>query len=181
MKTVKNHTMPLNQILPGETIEHLKSLPENSIDVIFADPPYNLQLENELSRPDSSKVDAVNDKWDQFESFKAYDDFSRAWLTEAQRILKPNGTIWVIGSYHNIFRIGYILQDLGYWILNDIIWQKANPMPNFKGTRFTNAHETMIWASKNKNSKKCVFNYEAMKIRKCGPIGFYLFVMVMKD
>ena len=106
MKTVKNHTLPLNQILPGETIEHLKSLPENSIDVIFADPPYNLQLENELSRPDSSKVDAVNDKWDQFESFKAYDDFSRAWLTEAQRILKPNGTIWVIGSYHNIFRIG---------------------------------------------------------------------------
>ena len=127
MKTVKNHSLPLNQILPGETIEHLKSLPENSIDVIFADPPYNLQLENELSRPDSSKVDAVNDKWDQFESFKAYDDFSRAWLTEAQRILKPNGTIWVIGSYHNIFRIGYILQDLGYWILNDIIWQKANP------------------------------------------------------
>ena len=124
MKTVKNHSLPLNQILPGETIEHLKSLPENSIDVIFADPPYNLQLENELSRPDSSKVDAVNDKWDQFESFKAYDDFSKAWLTEAQRILKPNGTIWVIGSYHNIFRIGYILQDLGYWILNDIIWQK---------------------------------------------------------
>ena len=163
MKTVKNHSLPLNQILPGETIKHLKSLPDNSIDVIFADPPYNLQLENELSRPDSSKVDAVNDKWDQFDSFKAYDDFSRKWLTEAQRILKPNGTIWVIGSYHNIFRIGYILQDLGYWILNDIIWQKANPMPNFKGTRFTNAHETMIWASKNKDSKKCVFNYEAMK------------------
>ena len=114
--------------------------------MIFADPPYNLQLENELSRPDSSKVDAVNDKLDQFDSFKAYDDFSRKWLAEAQRILKPNGTIWVIGSYHNIFRIGYILQDLGYWILNDIIWQKANPMPNFKGTRFTNAHETMIWA-----------------------------------
>ena len=122
MKTVKNHSLPLNQILPGETIKHLKSLPDNSIDVIFADPPYNLQLENELSRPDSSKVDAVNDKWDQFDSFKAYDDFSRKWLTEAQRILKPNGTIWVIGSYHNIFRIGYILQDLGYWILNDIIW-----------------------------------------------------------
>ena len=132
MKSVKNHSLPLNQILPGETIKHLKSLPDNSIDVIFADPPYNLQLENELSRPDSSKVDAVNDKWDQFDSFKAYDDFSRKWLTEAQRILKPNGTIWVIGSYHNIFRIGYILQDLGYWILNDIIWQKANPMPNFK-------------------------------------------------
>ena len=163
MKTVKNYSLPLNQILTGDSISHLKSLPDNSIDVIFADPPYNLQLENELSRPDSSKVDAVNDKWDQFDSFKAYDDFSRKWLAEAQRILKPNGTIWVIGSYHNIFRIGYILQDLGYWILNDIIWQKANPMPNFKGTRFTNAHETMIWASKNKDSKKCVFNYEAMK------------------
>ena len=164
MKIVKNLTvLPLNQILAGETLEHLKTLPDNSVDVIFADPPYNLQLENELTRPDSSKVDAVNDKWDQFDSFKAYDDFSRAWLKEAQRILKPNGTIWVIGSYHNIFRIGYILQDLGYWILNDIIWQKANPMPNFKGTRFTNAHETMIWASKNKDSKKYVFNYEAMK------------------
>ena len=163
MNTVKKNSLPINQILPGDTIDHLKSLPENSIDVIFADPPYNLQLENELSRPDSSKVNAVNDDWDQFDSFKDYDNFSRLWLKEAQRILKPNGTIWVIGSYHNIFRIGYILQDLGYWILNDIIWQKANPMPNFKGTRFTNAHETIIWASKNKNSKKYVFNYEAMK------------------
>jgi modification methylase len=163
MNTVKKNSLPINQILPGDTIDHLKSLRENSVDVIFADPPYNLQLENELSRPDSSKVDAVNDDWDQFDSFKDYDNFSRLWLKEAQRILKPNGTIWVIGSYHNIFRIGYILQDLGYWILNDIIWQKANPMPNFKGTRFTNAHETIIWASKNKNSKKYVFNYEAMK------------------
>ena len=163
MNTVKKNSLPINKILPGDTIDHLKSLPENSVDVIFADPPYNLQLENELSRPDSSKVDAVNDDWDQFGSFKDYDNFSRLWLKEAQRILKPNGTIWVIGSYHNIFRIGYILQDLGYWILNDIIWQKANPMPNFKGTRFTNAHETIIWASKNKNSKKYVFNYEAMK------------------
>ena len=163
MNTVKKNSLPINQILAGDTIDHLKSLPENSVDVIFADPPYNLQLENELSRPDSSKVDAVNDDWDQFDSFKDYDNFSRLWLKEAQRILKPNGTIWVIGSYHNIFRIGYILQDLGYWILNDIIWQKANPMPNFKGTRFTNAHETIIWASKNKNSKKYVFNYEAMK------------------
>ncbi len=163
MNTVKKNSLPINQILPGDTIDHLKSLPENSVDIIFADPPYNLQLENELSRPDSSKVDAVNDDWDQFASFKDYDNFSRLWLKEAQRILKPNGTIWVIGSYHNIFRIGYILQDLGYWILNDIIWQKANPMPNFKGTRFTNAHETIIWASKNKNSKKYVFNYEAMK------------------
>ena len=163
MNTVKKNSLPINKILPGDTIDHLKSLPENSVDVIFADPPYNLQLDNELSRPDSSKVDAVNDDWDQFDSFKDYDNFSRLWLKEAQRILKPNGTIWVIGSYHNIFRIGYILQDLGYWILNDIIWQKANPMPNFKGTRFTNAHETIIWASKNKNSKKYVFNYEAMK------------------
>ena len=163
MNTVKKNSLPINQILPGDTIDHLKSLPENSVDVIFADPPYNLQLENELSRPDSSKVDAVNDDWDQFDSFKDYDNFSRLWLKEAQRILKPNGTIWVIGSYHNIFRIGYIVQDLGYWILNDIIWQKANPKPNFKGTRFTNAHETIIWASKNKNSKKYVFNYEAMK------------------
>ena len=163
MNTVKKNSLPINQVLAGDTIDHLKSLTENSVDVIFADPPYNLQLENELSRPDSSKVDAVNDDWDQFDSFKDYDNFSRLWLKEAQRILKPNGTIWVIGSYHNIFRIGYILQDLGYWILNDIIWQKANPMPNFKGTRFTNAHETIIWASKNKNSKKYVFNYEAMK------------------
>ena len=163
MNTVKKNSLPINQVLAGDTIDHLKSLPENTVDVIFADPPYNLQLENELSRPDSSKVDAVNDDWDQFDSFKDYDNFSRLWLKEAQRILKPNGTIWVIGSYHNIFRIGYILQDLGYWILNDIIWQKANPMPNFKGTRFTNAHETIIWASKNKNSKKYVFNYEAMK------------------
>ena len=129
MKTVKNHTLPLNQILPGETIEHLKSLPDNSIDVIFADPPYNFEYQMNY-RPDSSKVDAVNDKWDQFDSFAAYDRFTHDWLKAARRILKPHGAIWVIGSYHNIFRIGYILQDLGYWILNDIIWQKANPMRN---------------------------------------------------
>ena len=141
----------------------MRNLPDNCIDLIFADPPYNLQLDQELLRPNNSKVSAVDDEWDQFESFEEYDNFSDLWLKEAKRVLKPTGSIWVIGSYHNIFRIGYIMQNLGFWILNDVIWQKANPMPNFRGKRFTNAHETMIWASKDKNSKKYTFNYEAMK------------------
>ena len=142
-----------NKIINGNSIEELKKIPDESFNLIFADPPYNLQLKNKLIRPDRSKVNAVNDEWDQFESFKAYDDFTVNWLKECKRVLKKNGSIWVIGSYHNIFRVGAKIQDLGFWILNDVIWNKNNPMPNFRGTRFTNAHETLIWASKNKNSK----------------------------
>ena len=164
MKSVDESLMAkTNKILCGDTVEELRNLPDNCIDLIFADPPYNLQLDQELLRPNNSKVSAVDDEWDQFESFEEYDNFSDLWLKEAKRVLKPTGSIWVIGSYHNIFRIGYIMQNLGFWILNDVIWQKANPMPNFRGKRFTNAHETMIWASKDKNSKKYTFNYEAMK------------------
>ena len=154
--------LPLNQILKGDCVEILNSLPEKSIDLIFADPPYNLQLQNELHRPNMTKVAAVNDPWDQFSSFESYDKFTREWLAACRRILKPTGTIWVIGSYHNIFRVGTIMQDLGFWILNDVIWVKTNPMPNFRGVRFTNAHETMIWASSGKG-KKYTFNYQAMK------------------
>ncbi len=145
--------LPLNQIIQGDCIEVMNSLPEKSIDLIFADPPYNLQLQNDLHRPNMTKVDAVNDDWDQFASFQTYDEFTRSWLTACKRILKPTGSIWVIGSYHNIFRVGTIMQDLGYWILNDVIWIKNNPMPNFRGVRFTNAHETLIWASKGQGSK----------------------------
>ena len=158
----ENYNLPLNKIIKGDSIESMRSLPDNSIDVIFADPPYNLQLKNDLSRPDSSKVNGVTEGWDRFKSFEEYDKFTKDWISEAQRILKPEGTIWVIGSYHNIFRVGNAMQNLGFWILNDIIWYKSNPMPNFKGTRFTNAHETIIWASKNHNSKYN-FNYHAMK------------------
>ena len=158
----ENYNLPLNKIIKGDSIESMRSLPDNSIDVIFADPPYNLQLKNDLSRPDSSKVNGVTEGWDRFKSFEEYDKFTKDWISEAQRILKPEGTIWVIGSYHNIFRVGNTMQNLGFWILNDIIWHKSNPMPNFKGTRFTNAHETIIWASKNHNSKYN-FNYHAMK------------------
>src|SRR5512141_1099141 len=154
--------LPLNQILHGDCIEILKSLPENSVDVIFADPPYNLQLRNDLYRPDMSKVDAVNDGWDQFVDFKAYDEFTSNWLRASQRVLKDTGTIWVIGSYHNIYRVGAIMQDLGFWILNDILWIKNNPMPNFRGVRFTNAHETLIWAQKRKGAKY-TFNHKSMK------------------
>ena len=150
-------------ILIGDCIEQLKSLPDASVDLVFADPPYNLQLGGELLRPDNSKVDAVDDEWDQFESFAAYDTFTRAWLAECRRVLKPDGAIWVIGSYHNVFRLGSALQDLGYWVLNDIIWRKANPMPNFKGTRFTNAHETLIWAARSREQKRYTFNYDALK------------------
>jgi modification methylase len=151
-----------NKIINGDSLEELKKIPSETFDLIFADPPYNLQLKNELSRPDRSKVNAVNDKWDKFESFKSYDEFTIDWLTECKRILKKNGSIWIIGSYHNIFRVGYIVQDLGFWILNDVIWNKNNPMPNFRGTRFTNAHETLIWASKNEKSKY-TFNYQSLK------------------
>ena len=154
--------MDINKIFHGDCLSVLKTLPDESVDLVFADPPYNLQLSNELIRPDNSKVSAVNDDWDKFKSFKEYDIFTKCWLHECRRILKSNGSIWVIGSYHNIFRIGSILQDNGFWILNDVIWRKSNPMPNFKGTRFTNAHETLIWASKNKNSK-FTFNYDSMK------------------
>ena len=150
-------------ILIGDCIEQLKTLPDRSVDLVFADPPYNLQLGGDLLRPDNSKVDAVDDEWDQFESFAAYDRFTREWLAECRRVLKDDGAIWVIGSYHNVFRLGSALQDLGYWVLNDIIWRKANPMPNFKGTRFTNAHETLIWAAKSREQKRYTFNYDALK------------------
>ena len=146
----------LNSIIKGDCVAALEKLPENSVDVIFADPPYNLQLEGDLHRPDHSKVDAVDDHWDQFATFEAYDAFTRAWLMAARRVLKPEGTIWVIGSYHNIFRVGTTLQDMGFWILNDIVWRKSNPMPNFRGRRFTNAHETMIWASPTQGAKKAI-------------------------
>ena len=151
-----------NQIINGDSLEELKKIPSETFDLVFADPPYNLQLKGELTRPDRSKVSAVNDKWDQFENFKKYDDFTYAWLAECKRILKKDGAIWVIGSYHNIFRVGTAIQNLGFWILNDVIWNKNNPMPNFRGTRFTNAHETLIWASKNKSSKY-TFNYQSLK------------------
>lgn len=161
-KTKSAAALPLNSILAGDCIDVMNSLPANSVDLIFADPPYNLQLRGELHRPDNSKVDAVDDAWDQFSSFKAYDTFTKAWLKAARRLLKPDGAIWVIGSYHNIFRVGAALQDAGFWILNDVVWRKSNPMPNFRGKRFTNAHETMIWAGKDENSKY-TFNYEALK------------------
>ncbi len=155
--------LPLDQILQGNCIELMNRLPEKSVDVIFADPPYNMQLKGELHRPDNSHVDAVNDHWDKFDNFASYDDFSRAWLTAARRVLKDNGTIWVIGSYHNIYRVGATLQDIGYWVLNDIVWRKTNPMPNFRGTRFTNAHETLLWCNKGEKYNKYTFNYDAMK------------------
>ena len=155
--------LPLNQIVVGDCIESMNALPPNSVDLIFADPPYNLQLGGDLTRPDNSHVDAVNNEWDKFASFAAYDEFTRAWLKAARRILKDDGAIWVIGSYHNIFRVGAAIQDLGFWILNDVVWNKANPMPNFKGTRLTNAHETLIWASRSEKQKKYTFNYDALK------------------
>lgn len=158
----QKETLSTNVIHNGECAEIMRSLPKESVDLIFADPPYNLQLGGDLHRPNNSKVDAVDNDWDQFESLQAYDEFTRDWLSAARDVLKPDGGMWVIGSYHNIFRLGYILQDLGYWILNDILWVKSNPMPNFRGRRFTNAHETMIWAGKSKESKY-YFNYDAMK------------------
>tara|TARA_A100001035_G_scaffold207676_1_gene167621 strand:+ start:483 stop:1553 length:1071 start_codon:yes stop_codon:yes gene_type:complete len=151
-----------NKIIHGNSLEELKKIPRETFDLIFADPPYNLQLKSELTRPDRSKVSAVNDKWDQFENFKKYDEFTYKWLKQCKRILKKDGAIWVIGSYHNIFRVGNAIQNLGFWILNDVIWNKNNPMPNFRGTRFTNAHETLIWASKSEKSKY-TFNYQSLK------------------
>ena len=141
----------------------MSKLPAGSVDLVFADPPYNLQLKGDLKRPDESHVDAVNNDWDKFSSFAAYDDFTRAWLLACRRIMKPSATLWVIGSYHNIFRVGSIMQDLGFWVLNDIVWRKTNPMPNFRGRRFTNAHETMIWAARDEKAKGYTFNYEALK------------------
>ncbi|MFV0492079.1 MAG: site-specific DNA-methyltransferase [Pseudorhodobacter sp.] len=161
-KTPEAAALPLNQILAGDCIEEMNRLPAGSVDLIFADPPYNLQLKGELHRPDNSRVDAVDDDWDRFSSFAAYDRFTHEWLKAAKRLLKPNGAIWVIGSYHNIFRVGAQLQDQGYWILNDVIWRKSNPMPNFRGKRLTNAHETLIWASRDE-AAKYTFNYEALK------------------
>jgi len=162
-KILVKPTLPLNQIVVGDCIKSMNALPANSVDLIFADPPYNLQLGGDLTRPDNSHVDAVNNAWDKFDSFAAYDEFTRAWLKAARRILKDDGAIWVIGSYHNIFRVGAAIQDLGFWILNDVVWNKANPMPNFKGTRLTNAHETLIWASRSEKQKKYTFNYDALK------------------
>jgi len=156
------HTLPLDEVLVGDCVKLMDSLPEGSVDMIFADPPYNLQLEGDLVRPNNTKVDAVDDHWDQFASFKAYDDFTKKWMKAARRILKPDGSIWVIGSYHNIFRVGSMMQDLGFWMLNDVVWLKTNPMPNFRGRRFTNAHETLIWAARDKEARYR-FNYESMK------------------
>jgi modification methylase len=150
-------------ILIGDCVAEMAKLPAASVDLVFADPPYNLQLQGDLKRPDDSRVDAVDDDWDQFSSFSAYDDFTRAWLTACRRLMKPSATLWVIGSYHNIFRVGAILQDLDFWILNDIVWRKSNPMPNFRGRRFTNAHETLIWAARDAAKKNYTFNYEALK------------------
>jgi modification methylase len=159
--------LPVNSILAGDCIEVMRGLPAASVDLIFADPPYNLQLKGELHRPDNSRVDAVDDHWDQFASFDVYDRFTRAWLAEARRLLKPDGAIWVIGSYHNIFRVGAAMQDAGFWLLNDVVWRKSNPMPNFRGKRLTNAHETLIWASRQESSRY-TFNYEAAKAANDG-------------
>ncbi|KPQ05787.1 MAG: modification methylase CcrM [Rhodobacteraceae bacterium HLUCCA12] len=161
-RTQEAPVLPVNQIIAGDCIEVMNTLPEGSVDLIFADPPYNLQLKGSLHRPDNSLVDAVDDDWDRFSSFTAYDRFTRDWLRAARRLLKPDGALWVIGSYHNIFRVGAALQDAGYWVLNDVVWRKSNPMPNFKGKRLTNAHETLIWASRSE-AAKYTFNYEALK------------------
>ena len=161
-KEVVAPVLPLNTILGGDCVQVMNSLPAGSVDLIFADPPYNLQLKGDLHRPDNSLVDAVDDHWDQFASFATYDAFTKDWLAAAKRLLKPNGAIWVIGSYHNIFRLGSELQNQGFWLLNDVVWRKSNPMPNFRGKRLTNAHETLIWAGRDESSKY-TFNYEALK------------------
>ena len=155
--------LPLDEVIVGDCIAALERLPPESVDLVFADPPYNLQLEGALTRPDHSRVDAVDDDWDKFASFSDYDAFTRAWLLACRRVMKKNATLWVIGSYHNIFRVGATLQDLDFWILNDVVWRKANPMPNFRGKRFTNAHETLIWAAKGADAKGYTFHYEALK------------------
>jgi len=163
LKKASTSTQANEAILCGDCCKILASLPEKSVDLVFADPPYNLQLGGELHRPDNSKVDAVDDHWDQFASFAAYDRFTHDWLGACRRVLKDDGALWVIGSYHNIFRVGAAVQDLGFWMLNDVVWRKTNPMPNFKGTRFTNAHETLIWAAKSKTARY-TFNYDALKV-----------------
>jgi modification methylase len=155
--------LPLNRILVGDCIEKLRELPDASVDLVFADPPYNLQLGGDLLRPNNSRVDGVDAEWDKLGDFQAHDAFARQWLTECRRVLKEDGSLWLIGTYHNIFRLGTILQDMGFWILNDVVWRKSNPMPNFRGRRFTNAHETLIWAAKSKTSRY-TFNYAAMKM-----------------
>ena len=157
-------TTEAETIILGDCLEALERLPARSVDLVFADPPYNLQLGGDLHRPDNSKVDAVDDEWDRFASFEEYDRFTRAWLAGCRRVLKDDGALWVIGSYHNIFRVGSALQDLGFWLLNDVVWRKTNPMPNFKGTRFANAHETMIWAAKSRGQRRYTFNYDALKV-----------------
>jgi len=161
-RRAKKQNLPLDKVLYGDCLSHLKKLSSDSVDLVFADPPYNLQLDRELLRPNNTRVDGVDNDWDKFDSFANYDEFCRSWLFECRRILKPDGALWVIGSYHNIFRTGTVLQDLGYWILNDVVWRKTNPMPNFRGRRFTNAHETLIWASREQSSRY-TFNYESMK------------------
>ena len=160
METI--NPLPLDQVLVGDCRQILANLPENTVDLIFADPPYNLQLGGELWRPNLTRVDAVDDDWDQFDSFAQYDTFTREWLAACRRVLKPTGTLWVIGSYHNIYRVGKILQDMHFWVLNDVVWIKANPMPNFRGVRYTNAHETLLWVQKEKGASY-TFNYQAMK------------------
>ncbi len=156
-------SLPSSRVLIGDCVAELAKMPADCADLVFADPPYNLQLNGDLKRPDDSRVDAVDDDWDKFSSFSAYDDFTRAWLAACRRVMKPHATLWVIGSYHNIFRVGALIQDLGFWILNDIIWRKSNPMPNFRGRRFTNAHETLIWAVREAQKRDYTFNYEALK------------------
>ena len=159
---IQRSALPVGRILGGDCVAAMRTMPDASIDLVFADPPYNLQLGGDLSRPDGSHVDAVTDEWDRFESFAAYDAFTKAWLAQCRRVLKPDGALWVIGSYHNIYRVGAMMQDLGFWLLNDIVWRKSNPMPNFRGTRFTNAHETLLWASMGEKARYH-FNYRAMK------------------
>ncbi|MEX2518712.1 MAG: site-specific DNA-methyltransferase [Paracoccaceae bacterium] len=154
--------LPLDSVIAGDCVAAMNALPAGSVDLVFADPPYNLQLKGELHRPDNSRVDAVDDDWDRFDTFATYDRFTREWLAAARRVLKPDGALWVIGSYHNIFRVGAAVQDLGFWVLNDVVWRKTNPMPNFRGKRFTNAHETLIWAARSEAAKYC-FNYDALK------------------
>jgi len=161
--SVSSKSVEAGRILIGDCIAEMAALPAASVDLVFADPPYNLQLQGHLKRPDDSRVDAVDDAWDKFASFTAYDDFTRAWLIACRRVMKPSATLWVIGSYHNIFRVGALLQDLGFWILNHVVWRKLNPMPNFRGRRFTNAHETLIWAAREANARAYTFNYDALK------------------
>ncbi len=158
----------IGKVTCGDCRKILTRLPDGCVDMVFADPPYNLQLAHELVRPNLSKVDAVDDAWDKFASFAEYDEFTREWMSECRRVLKPNGTMWVIGTYHNIFRLGRVMQDLGFWLLNDVVWIKQNPMPNFRGARFTNAHETLIWAVKDKRRTDFTFNYHEMKAENGG-------------